>query len=47
MICLRHLDDEEIKVNEIELKRNAALLKDKLALFDIQIDDITVTPDPL
>lgn len=40
-------DDEEIKVNEIELKRNAALLKDKLALFDIQIDDITVTPGPV
>ncbi|MBA4405858.1 cell division protein FtsK [bacterium] len=40
-------DDEEIKVNETELKRNAALLKDKLALFDIQIDDITVTPGPV
>lgn len=40
-------DDEEIKVNESELKRNAALLKDKLALFDIQIDDITVTPGPV
>ncbi len=40
-------DSEEIKVNETELKRNAALLKDKLALFDIQIDDITVTPGPV
>ncbi len=40
-------DDEEIRVNESELKRNAALLKDKLALFDIQIDDITVTPGPV
>ncbi len=39
--------DEEIKVNEGELKKNAALLKDKLALFDIQIDDITVTPGPV
>jgi len=39
--------DEEIKVNESELKKNAALLKDKLALFDIQIDDITVTPGPV
>ncbi|MDP3442591.1 MAG: DNA translocase FtsK 4TM domain-containing protein, partial [Ignavibacteria bacterium] len=39
--------DEDIKVNEAELKRNAALLKDKLALFDIQIDDITVTPGPV
>ncbi|MEW6702924.1 MAG: DNA translocase FtsK 4TM domain-containing protein [Bacteroidota bacterium] len=40
-------DDEEIKINESELKKNAALLKDKLALFDIQIDDITVTPGPV
>jgi len=39
--------DEEIRVNESELKKNAALLKDKLALFDIQIDDITVTPGPV
>ncbi len=39
--------DEEVKVDEAELKRNAALLKDKLALFDIQIDDITVTPGPV
>jgi DNA segregation ATPase FtsK/SpoIIIE, S-DNA-T family len=39
--------DEEIKINESELKKNAALLKDKLALFDIQIDDITVTPGPV
>lgn len=39
--------DEEIKIPETELKRNAALLKEKLALFDIQIDDITVTPGPV
>lgn len=39
--------DEEVKIDETELKRNAALLKDKLALFDIQIDDITVTPGPV
>ena len=39
--------DEEIEIDENELKRNAALLKDKLALFDIQIDDITVTPGPV
>jgi DNA segregation ATPase FtsK/SpoIIIE, S-DNA-T family len=39
--------DEEVKVDEAELKKNAALLKDKLALFDIQIDDITVTPGPV
>lgn len=40
-------EDEDIKVDEKELKKNAALLKDKLALFDIQIDDITVTPGPV
>jgi len=39
--------DEEIKIPETELKRNAALLKEKLALFDIQIDDISVTPGPV
>lgn len=40
-------DDEEVKVQESELKRNAELLKEKLALFDIQIEDITVTPGPV
>jgi S-DNA-T family DNA segregation ATPase FtsK/SpoIIIE len=40
-------EEEEIKVHESELKRNAQLLKDKLALFDIQIEDITVTPGPV
>lgn len=40
-------EDEEVKVHESELKRNAELLKEKLALFDIQIDDITVTPGPV
>lgn len=40
-------DDEEVKIHESELKRNAELLKEKLALFDIQIEDITVTPGPV
>lgn len=40
-------EDEEVKVHESELKRNAELLKEKLALFDIQIEDITVTPGPV
>ncbi len=40
-------EDEEIKVHESELKRNAELLKEKLALFDILIEDITVTPGPV
>ncbi|MCK9280940.1 MAG: DNA translocase FtsK 4TM domain-containing protein [Melioribacteraceae bacterium] len=38
---------EEVKVKDTELKRNAQLLKDKLKLFDIDIDDITVTPGPV
>ncbi len=36
-----------VKISEEELKRNAELLKEKLALFDIQIDDISVTPGPV
>ena len=40
-------EDEGIQVQESELKRNAELLKEKLALFDIQIEDITVTPGPV
>lgn len=40
-------EDEEVKIHESELKRNAELLKEKLALFDIQIEDITVTPGPV
>ncbi len=38
---------EEIEVSEEELKMNAELLKDKLALFDIEIKDISVTPGPV
>ncbi len=38
---------EEIEVSEEELKLNAELLKDKLALFDIEIKDISVTPGPV
>lgn len=39
--------EESYKVAEEELKRNAELLKEKLALFDIKIEDITVTPGPV
>lgn len=39
--------EENFKVAEDELKRNAELLKEKLALFDIKIEDITVTPGPV
>lgn len=39
--------EEEIKIPEQELKRNAELLKEKLLLFDIKIDDISVTPGPV
>jgi S-DNA-T family DNA segregation ATPase FtsK/SpoIIIE len=40
-------EGEDVVVAESELKRNAELLKEKLALFDIQIEDITVTPGPV
>ncbi len=40
-------EEESVRVQESELKRNAELLKEKLALFDIQIEDITVTPGPV
>jgi DNA segregation ATPase FtsK/SpoIIIE, S-DNA-T family len=38
---------EDFKVAEEELKRNAELLKEKLKLFDIEIKDISVTPGPV
>ncbi|MBZ0199447.1 MAG: DNA translocase FtsK 4TM domain-containing protein [Ignavibacteriaceae bacterium] len=38
---------QNFMVAEEELKRNAELLKEKLKLFDIQIDDISVTPGPV
>lgn len=44
---LNEIPPENFKVAEEELKKNAELLKDKLSLFDIQIDDITVTPGPV
>jgi S-DNA-T family DNA segregation ATPase FtsK/SpoIIIE len=39
--------EEDIKISESELKQNAELLKEKLALFDIKIEDISVTPGPV
>ncbi len=38
---------DDFKVAEEELKRNAELLKEKLKLFDIDIEDISVTPGPV
>ena len=38
---------EDIKVAEDELTRNAELLKEKLKLFDIEIQNISVTPGPV
>jgi S-DNA-T family DNA segregation ATPase FtsK/SpoIIIE len=38
---------ENIKVAEEELTKNAELLKEKLKLFDIAIEDISVTPGPV
>lgn len=40
-------DEDYIEIPEEELKKNAALLKEKLSLFDIQIEDISVTPGPV
>ena len=39
--------EEDYTVAEEELKKNAELLKEKLSLFDIKIEDITVTPGPV
>jgi len=39
--------EEELKISETELKHNAELLKEKLLLFDIKIEDISVTPGPV
>ena len=39
--------EAELQVSEDELKRNAELLKEKLILFDIKIEDISVTPGPV
>ena len=39
--------EQNFVVAEEELKHNAELLKEKLKLFDIQIDDISVTPGPV
>jgi len=44
---LEPLPEEDFKVAEEELKRNAELLKEKLKLFDIDIQDISVTPGPV
>lgn len=39
--------EDDFKIPEHELKHNAELLKEKLALFDIKIEDISVTPGPV
>ena len=39
--------EEDVKIPEEELKKNAELLKEKLALFDIEIKNISVTPGPV
>jgi len=44
---LKYSDDETVEISEDELKENAELLKEKLKLFDIEIDDISVTPGPV
>jgi len=44
---LNDIPPQNFKVAEEELKKNAELLKDKLSLFDIEIQDISVTPGPV
>ncbi|MGD8777941.1 MAG: DNA translocase FtsK 4TM domain-containing protein [Ignavibacteria bacterium] len=44
---LEDYKDVTVSVSDEELKRNAGLLKEKLALFDIHIDKISVTPGPV
>jgi len=44
---LEPVPEEDFKVAEEELKKNAELLKEKLKLFDIEIKDISVTPGPV
>lgn len=41
------MESESLPIDEEELKKNAELLKEKLLLFDIQIEDISVTPGPV
>jgi S-DNA-T family DNA segregation ATPase FtsK/SpoIIIE len=50
MVGLDLLDtavEEDFKVAEEELTKNAELLREKLKLFDIDIKDISVTPGPV
>ncbi|MBN2571133.1 MAG: DNA translocase FtsK [Ignavibacteriales bacterium] len=47
LALLNDVPDESLKVPEEELKHNAELLKEKLKLFDIDIEDITVIPGPV
>lgn len=44
---LEPIPEENFKVAEEELTRNAELLKEKLRLFDIEIENISVTPGPV
>ena len=39
--------EADFQISKEELKHNAELLKEKLALFDIKIEDISVTPGPV
>ncbi len=44
---LTEIPKEDFRIAESELRKNAEQLKEKLALFDIKIDDIEVTPGPV
>lgn len=40
-------DDEQMDINEEELKQNAHILQEKLKTFKIEIENLTVTPGPV
>ncbi len=44
---LENQTEKEFIISEEELKKNAELLQQKLALFDIKVEDISVTPGPV
>jgi S-DNA-T family DNA segregation ATPase FtsK/SpoIIIE len=44
---MKEATEEELEISDDELTRNAELLKEKLSLFDIEIEDISVTPGPV
>jgi S-DNA-T family DNA segregation ATPase FtsK/SpoIIIE len=44
---LLEIDDEERSIDEEELKMNAHLLREKLRTFNIEIENLSITPGPV